>query len=172
MPGTHELHASHPEIVKRLKRAEGRLRSIAGMLEAGRLRRHRSAAARRRESGLAGQEDPDPRPHRPLPRAGDGSAHFGATVGFPPGAPGGGMPGVWDTPGATRSGGRATPLLVVPPGVPGRAPGCSGAGIAVCGPRWALPQLAIRLVYPVRLPTFQCFSGAGYPAVKAISLLR
>ena len=29
-------HASHPEIVKRLKRAEGHLRSIVAMLEAGR----------------------------------------------------------------------------------------------------------------------------------------
>jgi DNA-binding FrmR family transcriptional regulator len=31
--GTHE---SHPEIVKRLKRAEGHLRSVVGMIEAGR----------------------------------------------------------------------------------------------------------------------------------------
>lgn len=29
-------HASHPEIIKRLKRAEGHLRSITGMIEAGR----------------------------------------------------------------------------------------------------------------------------------------
>jgi DNA-binding FrmR family transcriptional regulator len=29
-------HASHPEIVKRLKRAEGHLRSIVAMLEEGR----------------------------------------------------------------------------------------------------------------------------------------
>ena len=29
-------HASHPEIVKRLKRAEGHLRSLIGMIEAGR----------------------------------------------------------------------------------------------------------------------------------------
>lgn len=29
-------HASHPAIVKRLKRAEGHLRSIIGMIEAGR----------------------------------------------------------------------------------------------------------------------------------------
>ena len=28
-------HASHPEIVKRLKRAEGHLRSLIGMIEAG-----------------------------------------------------------------------------------------------------------------------------------------
>lgn len=33
MPGKH---ATHPEIVKRLKRAEGHLRSIVGMIEAGR----------------------------------------------------------------------------------------------------------------------------------------
>jgi hypothetical protein NreA len=30
------LHASHPDIVKRLKRAEGHLRSVIGMIEAGR----------------------------------------------------------------------------------------------------------------------------------------
>jgi DNA-binding FrmR family transcriptional regulator len=30
------LHQSHPEIVKRLKRAEGHLRSISQMIEAGR----------------------------------------------------------------------------------------------------------------------------------------
>ena len=30
------LHLSHPEIAKRLKRAEGHLRSIVGMIEAGR----------------------------------------------------------------------------------------------------------------------------------------
>lgn len=30
------LHQTHPEILKRLKRAEGHLRSIAGMIEAGR----------------------------------------------------------------------------------------------------------------------------------------
>jgi DNA-binding FrmR family transcriptional regulator len=28
-------HASHPEIIKRLKRAEGHLRSLIGMIEAG-----------------------------------------------------------------------------------------------------------------------------------------
>jgi len=30
------LHETHPEIVKRLKRAEGHLRSVVGMIEAGR----------------------------------------------------------------------------------------------------------------------------------------
>ncbi len=30
------IHASHPEIIKRLKRAEGHLRSIVAMLEDGR----------------------------------------------------------------------------------------------------------------------------------------
>lgn len=30
------LHASHPEIVKRLRRAEGHLRSVVGMIETGR----------------------------------------------------------------------------------------------------------------------------------------
>lgn len=30
------VHRSHPEIVKRLKRAEGHLRSVVGMIEAGR----------------------------------------------------------------------------------------------------------------------------------------
>ena len=30
------LHESHPEIVKRLKRAEGHLRSVIAMIEAGR----------------------------------------------------------------------------------------------------------------------------------------
>jgi DNA-binding FrmR family transcriptional regulator len=29
-------HASHPDIVKRLKRAEGHLRALIGMIEAGR----------------------------------------------------------------------------------------------------------------------------------------
>ena len=31
-----EKHATHPDIVKRLKRAEGHLRSVIGMIEAGR----------------------------------------------------------------------------------------------------------------------------------------
>jgi uncharacterized protein len=30
------LHATHPEIVRRLRRAEGHLRTIIGMIEAGR----------------------------------------------------------------------------------------------------------------------------------------
>lgn len=30
------VHGTHPEIVKRLRRAEGHLRSIVGMIEAGR----------------------------------------------------------------------------------------------------------------------------------------
>lgn len=30
-----ELHRSHPDIINRLKRAEGHLKSIIGMLEAG-----------------------------------------------------------------------------------------------------------------------------------------
>lgn len=30
------VHQSHPEVVKRLKRAEGQLRSVAEMIEAGR----------------------------------------------------------------------------------------------------------------------------------------
>jgi uncharacterized protein len=30
------VHRSHPEVLKRLKRAEGQLRSIQGMIEAGR----------------------------------------------------------------------------------------------------------------------------------------
>ncbi|WP_374367108.1 metal-sensing transcriptional repressor [Dongia sp.] len=30
------VHASHPDIVKRLKRAEGHLRSVADMIESGR----------------------------------------------------------------------------------------------------------------------------------------
>ncbi len=30
------VHASHPEIIKRLKRAEGHLRTVVTMLEAGR----------------------------------------------------------------------------------------------------------------------------------------
>jgi DNA-binding FrmR family transcriptional regulator len=32
----HMQHASHVDIVKRLKRAEGHLRSVIGMIEAGR----------------------------------------------------------------------------------------------------------------------------------------
>ena len=31
----HALHATHPDIVKRLKRAEGHLRHVIGMIEAG-----------------------------------------------------------------------------------------------------------------------------------------
>ncbi|HEY3797618.1 MAG TPA: metal-sensing transcriptional repressor [Caulobacteraceae bacterium] len=31
-----DTHASHPDIVKRLKRAEGHLRSVIAMIEAGR----------------------------------------------------------------------------------------------------------------------------------------
>ena len=30
------MHSTHPEIVKRLKRAEGHLRAVIGMIEAGR----------------------------------------------------------------------------------------------------------------------------------------
>lgn len=30
------IHTSHPDIVKRLRRAEGHLRSVIGMIEAGR----------------------------------------------------------------------------------------------------------------------------------------
>ena len=33
---THHVHADHPAIVKRLKRADGHLRSIVDMIEAGR----------------------------------------------------------------------------------------------------------------------------------------
>ena len=36
MPAPQHLHQTHPEIIKRLKRAEGHLRSIAEMIEAGR----------------------------------------------------------------------------------------------------------------------------------------
>ena len=32
----HDIHASHPAIATRLKRAEGHLRSIIGMIEEGR----------------------------------------------------------------------------------------------------------------------------------------
>jgi DNA-binding FrmR family transcriptional regulator len=35
MPKPH-LHETHPEIAKRLKRAEGHLRSVIGMIETGR----------------------------------------------------------------------------------------------------------------------------------------
>lgn len=35
MAKTH-LHETHPEIVKRLRRAEGHLRSVIGMIDAGR----------------------------------------------------------------------------------------------------------------------------------------
>lgn len=34
--GEPVLHASHPEVVKRLRRAEGHLRSVIAMIEAGR----------------------------------------------------------------------------------------------------------------------------------------
>ncbi|WP_137389603.1 metal-sensing transcriptional repressor [Rhodoligotrophos defluvii] len=33
---TNTIHASHPAIVKRLRRAEGHLRSVVAMIEAGR----------------------------------------------------------------------------------------------------------------------------------------
>ncbi|MXP65207.1 metal-sensing transcriptional repressor [Roseomonas sp. M0104] len=36
MPDPSHLHLSHPEVVQRLKRAEGHLRSIVAMIEAGR----------------------------------------------------------------------------------------------------------------------------------------
>lgn len=32
----HVVHQTHPEIVKRLKRAEGHLRNVIGMMQAGR----------------------------------------------------------------------------------------------------------------------------------------
>lgn len=34
--GNHHTHSSHPAIVTRLKRAEGHLRSVIGMIEQGR----------------------------------------------------------------------------------------------------------------------------------------
>ncbi|TAL01385.1 MAG: metal resistance protein, partial [Rhodospirillaceae bacterium] len=36
MSKPHHHHQTHPEIIKRLKRAEGHLRSIVGMMEEGR----------------------------------------------------------------------------------------------------------------------------------------
>ena len=36
MPTTQHAHQTHPDIAKRLKRAEGHLRSIVEMIEAGR----------------------------------------------------------------------------------------------------------------------------------------
>ena len=36
MPVPQHVHQTHPEIIKRLKRAEGHLRSIVAMIEAGR----------------------------------------------------------------------------------------------------------------------------------------
>ena len=33
---SHDLHASHPAIIKRLRRAEGHLRSVVAMIEAAR----------------------------------------------------------------------------------------------------------------------------------------
>ena len=36
MAASSKLHRTHPDIVKRLKRAEGHLRSIVAMIEAGR----------------------------------------------------------------------------------------------------------------------------------------
>jgi len=39
----------------------------------------------------------------------------------------------------------------------------------VCGPRWALPQAAFRLVYPFRNSAVHCLGGAGWPAVLTAS---
>ena len=36
MAGAYEIHQSHPEIVKRLKRVQGHLRSVVDMIEDGR----------------------------------------------------------------------------------------------------------------------------------------
>ena len=36
MPGAYKIHQSHPEIVKRLKRVQGHLRSVVDMIEDGR----------------------------------------------------------------------------------------------------------------------------------------
>jgi uncharacterized protein len=36
MPGAYKIHQSHPQIVKRLKRVQGHLRSVVDMIEDGR----------------------------------------------------------------------------------------------------------------------------------------
>jgi hypothetical protein len=41
----------------------------------------------------------------------------------------------------------------------------SPCAVVVCGPRWALPQAAFRLVYQFRNSAFHCLGGAGWPAV-------
>jgi hypothetical protein len=68
------LHTTHPEIVNRLKRAQGHLRSIVEMIENGRacldIAQQLHAVER---GGCERQTDADPRPHRPLPGA-DGRA--------------------------------------------------------------------------------------------------
>jgi hypothetical protein len=46
----------------------------------------------------------------------------------------------------------------------------SPCAVVVCGPRWALPQSDVRLLYP-DFPTFQCFSGAGFPAVLPVVVI-
>ena len=62
------LHATHPDLVKRLKRAEGHLRHVIEMIEAGTPCADVAASvAGGREGAVSGKADPDPRPHRPLP---------------------------------------------------------------------------------------------------------
>lgn len=57
----HVVHGSHPEIVKRLKRAEGHL-GDTGMLEAGPTCLDLAQQPRCRKSRVRRQENPDPRP--------------------------------------------------------------------------------------------------------------
>jgi len=63
----HVVHETHPEIVNRLKRAEGHLRKTIAMIEARRTPGPGPATARHREGGRRRQKDPDPRPYRSLP---------------------------------------------------------------------------------------------------------
>ena len=70
------VHETHPQILKRLKRAEGQVRSIIAMIEsAPAVSRNRAAAAGRGKRHPRREENADPRSHRSLSgEAADGRA--------------------------------------------------------------------------------------------------
>ena len=68
MSAQAHLHETHPEIVKRLKRAEGHLRGIIEMIETGRPCLDIAQQMQAVEKAIcAGQEDLDPGSSRSLP---------------------------------------------------------------------------------------------------------
>lgn len=67
MHGEH-LHQSHPDLVKRLKRADGHLQNVIEMMVSGATAQTSHSSCTRSKSSQRSQETADPRSPRPLPR--------------------------------------------------------------------------------------------------------